>query len=113
MSDQRERYFSNGTEGRMWEAAWCQRCLHDNQFQRGHGTGCPIMAKALAVDDHRDISEWLYYPEHVTDPVRRVVCIEFKPYGWRNPKPDPKPVPPGQGLLAFGDPVLVEIGATR
>lgn len=36
--------------------------------------------------------------------VRRVTCIEFKPYGYRKPKPDkPKPTPPGQGVLPLTD----------
>jgi hypothetical protein len=60
----------------MWEAAWCYRCLHDHQFRLGHGSGCPILANALLGEY---VDEWIYNEEHVTDPVRRVTCIEFRP----------------------------------
>lgn len=33
-------YFSNGTEGEMYEARYCRRCLHNGPPD---GPGCPIM----------------------------------------------------------------------
>ena len=96
-------YFSNGTEGRMWEANWCDHCLRDHQFRLGRGTGCPILAKAYLGEW---VDEWIQNDGCVTDPVRRITCIEFKPYGYRKPQPDkPKPTPPGQGVLPLETPV--------
>lgn len=31
-------HFSNGTEGKMYEGKWCNRCVHDISEE-----GCPIM----------------------------------------------------------------------
>ena len=103
-------YFSNGTEGRMWQSAWCDRCLRDAPFQNMNiGTGCPILAKALT---GAWVDEWIQNDGYVTDPVRRITCIEFKPYGYRDPKPEvPKPPPPGQALLPFDERVPVEVRA--
>ncbi len=35
-------YFSNGTEGDMFEAKWCARCVHGDNH-RGDDKGCPVM----------------------------------------------------------------------
>ncbi len=31
-------YFANGTEGDMFEAKWCNRCVHEDNEK-----GCPVM----------------------------------------------------------------------
>lgn len=33
-------YFSNGTEGMIWEQKWCSRCVHQDPSD---GDGCPIL----------------------------------------------------------------------
>ena len=82
----------------------CDRCLHDafEQASPGSGRGCPIILRYLLDED---IPEWLdTFPEWVDrsqpPPLFRLgehpTCIEFKPRGWRNPEPKPKPHPPGQ-----------------
>lgn len=97
--------FSNGTEGTAWMANHCDRCLHDTFAMQGRG--CPIIGKAL-LDHDAEIPEWLdTFPEWVDrsqprPPFRlgeHPTCIEFKPRGWRNPEPKPKPHPPGQDPL--------------
>lgn len=65
----------------------------------GKGTGCPILAKAMFEDVIP--AEWLEqepWEEHY--PSDAYHCIEFRPKGWRDPKPRPKPAPqPGPGLF--------------
>lgn len=34
-------YFSNGTEGQLYEEKWCSRCVHRNGLDGR--TGCPVM----------------------------------------------------------------------
>ena len=42
---------SNGTEGRMFESNWCQRCVHDHAAHMGElEKGCLIFAKSIAGD---------------------------------------------------------------
>jgi hypothetical protein len=90
-----KRPFSNGTEERAWMANHCERCLHDAPFQSGIGPGCGLLLKNML---GKDVPEWLdTFPEqgpfHLGE---HPTCIEFKPRGWRNPEPKPKPHPPGQ-----------------
>ena len=35
-------YFANGTEGEIFEAKWCARCLH-NVKPHGESPGCPVL----------------------------------------------------------------------
>lgn len=94
-------YFSNGTEGRRWMAAWCDQCLHDHQFRLGHGTGCEILGDMYL---HRFRPELIDNGFEAGGPEKWWTCIEFKPYGYRKPgPPQPKPVPPGQGVLTFDE----------
>jgi hypothetical protein len=86
--------FSNGTEGYAWMANHCDRCLHDAFVNQGRG--CPIIGKAL-LDHDAEIPEWLdTFPEGPFRLGEHPTCVEFKPRGWRNPEPRPKPHPPGQ-----------------
>ena len=39
-------YFSNGTEGSMYEEEFCARCIHGQDEERG----CPIMGLHLALN---------------------------------------------------------------
>lgn len=43
-------YFSSGTEGKMYESQWCQRCVHDEK------KSCPILLAHLVYnyDQMRD-----------------------------------------------------------
>ena len=36
-------YFSNGTEGDMYEAQYCHRCAHWLDKGDGDGAGCPVL----------------------------------------------------------------------
>lgn len=94
--------FANGTEGERWEAAWCDRCLHDAPFRRmGKGTGCPILMVAVA---EMTPAEWLEGPRDDNGRYsmdHQYTCIEFRPPGGRGGgEPKPKPEPPGmEGLF--------------
>ena len=35
-------YFSNGTEGMMYEEQFCDKCVHQGIDSNGEGKGCPI-----------------------------------------------------------------------
>ena len=48
-------YFSNGTEGELYQEQWCARCWHDVAFrERGEGIGCPIWGSHLLHNYERD-----------------------------------------------------------
>ena len=35
-------YFSNGTEGEMYQATYCDRCRNWREGRGGFGEGCPV-----------------------------------------------------------------------
>jgi hypothetical protein len=90
-------YFSNGTEFEWWMENWCRRpCLVDAPFQNGISQrGCPLLVQAICGER---VDRWMLTDDGA-DPPRRVTCLDFKPPGWRNPEPTPKPAPPGQDRL--------------
>lgn len=69
MSDARPYMPSNGTEGMMFEAEFCDRCKNDDEDNQKF---CPIHTKALAGEKPK---EWIYGPDGAatctawTDPV--------------------------------------------
>lgn len=36
-------YFSNGTEGDMYEEQYCSRCIHFPDYEDPNAVGCPII----------------------------------------------------------------------
>lgn len=44
-------YFSNGTEGDIYEAQYCARCVHENKSD-----GCPVML-AHVLHNYRDCNK--------------------------------------------------------
>ena len=54
---------SNGTEGQMFADRFCDRCKHDDAFQKGGDAedGCPIIAKTMSyyADDVQYPPEWI------------------------------------------------------
>lgn len=68
---------SNGTEGMMFQAEWCEHCERDRHYQETMepGTGCPIIADSLVLDaSDKD------YPHALTHDERgRPTCLAFKP----------------------------------
>ena len=71
---------SNGTEGRMFEAYFCQRCIHDHQAHLGnYAGGCPILARALVfrVYDPEYPKEWVYDPDSEDVELQRGLCTAF------------------------------------
>lgn len=36
-------YFSNSTEGDMWEHQWCDRCVHRPNYDPENWQDCPIL----------------------------------------------------------------------
>lgn len=127
--------FSNGTEGRAWESAWCSHCRHDHDMTHPGGTendGCDLMLAAM-VETDRLPEGWLDVPEgygyHLPS---HMVCLKFQPCtegscegdpqaqaradqvahvqrAWgQTPVPFPTPVPPVQlpgQLDVFGNEV--------
>lgn len=86
------RAFSNNSEFERWEPNWCGRCLRDAPFRNmGKGSGCPILAVALAYDAVP--AEWLEQPFE-SWPHDAYHCIEFRAPGGGGGKPRPRPEPP-------------------
>ena len=58
---------SNGTEGMMFQEAWCNRCERDRGFREKSRDfeGCSILADAMVYmsDDSQYPKEWVYDPE--------------------------------------------------
>jgi hypothetical protein len=58
---------SNGTEGEMFQEAWCAQCEADRAFRDDpeRADGCPIIANvmALAIDDPDYPPAWVYGPD--------------------------------------------------
>ena len=75
---------SNGTEGDLFQAAFCARCKHDSEFReafdRGAVTeGCGILARALAFDedDPKFPKEWVI-PEDSDCVPGDATCTAFE-----------------------------------
>lgn len=53
---------SNGTEGDIFQEAYCVRCKRDQAFQEsgGEADGCPILAATMAyrLEDEKYPKEW-------------------------------------------------------
>ena len=65
MSDPQKKYRpSNGTEGEMFMAEFCHRCVRDAAFRNDEkgAKGCEIIVKAMCfdVDDPQYPEEWTY-----------------------------------------------------
>lgn len=60
---------SNGTEGHMFRAEFCQRCEHDHDFDNP----CPIMMATMVfdTDDAEYPNEWRYVDDKET-------CTKFE-----------------------------------
>lgn len=56
---------SNGTEGEIFSACFCERCVHDAGYRNDTGDGCGIIARTLAYDltDPKYPSEWQIGPD--------------------------------------------------
>ena len=59
---------SNGSEGEMFQALFCEECVHDAAFRKTGGEGgegCDILMKTmfLGVDDEGYPPEWTYDAE--------------------------------------------------
>jgi hypothetical protein len=56
---------SNGTEGDMFQALWCEQCKRDADFKDGEGEGCQIIAMTMCVDvdDPEYPKEWTHDSE--------------------------------------------------
>lgn len=53
---------SNGTEGDLFQEAWCVKCKRDQAYQDSGGNepGCPLIARSMAFDigDPQYPKEW-------------------------------------------------------
>lgn len=92
--------FSNGTEGDVWMAAWCERCLVDAPFRNGiNPTGCELILTAMLGGTP---AEWLDGPrdEHGRYSMEhKYTCINFRAPRDGGGEPKTKPTPRGQGEL--------------
>ena len=54
---------SNGTEGLMFQDAYCDRCIFDAHYQdtQESGTGCYLLRNSFVyeIDDSRYPTEWI------------------------------------------------------
>ena len=69
-------YFSNGTEGEMYEEQWCRRCIHDDPDK---GLYCPVlMAHQLWNHEEANKPDSILHKmipkEHFDDNGIRVPC---------------------------------------
>ena len=62
---------SNGTEGMVFDEAWCSRCKRDMAFRNGVGEGCPILAASFRGQP----KEWVH------DKDGEPTCTAFAPMG--------------------------------
>ena len=120
------RYFSNGTEGRMWMAEWCDRCTHDHGTHREEWDaedGCPHLLNTLS-----NLFDPVFIRTSITLPsgyeFQTWDCVEFSrcpcDNGPDDPGVEPTPIPdPNQGVLfnttdlmpgVWRDVVLDELG---
>lgn len=53
---------SNGSEGEMFAARWCEQCEADRAYRDGTGESCEIIARTMVFDtDEADYPrEWQY-----------------------------------------------------
>lgn len=107
--------FSNGTDGEIWMASNCERCIHDKGTRDGSDpAGCPLVMVALL---GKTPSEWMRQPEH------GYLCIEFRSEDEPDTEPKPLPVDPDQlelipaepyrGVRMFIEPQEVEVSSCR
>lgn len=56
---------SNGTEGDIFMALFCDRCVHDNFDENTLKGGCEILARTLffGVNDPEYPEEWIWNPD--------------------------------------------------
>jgi len=67
---------SNGTEGDIFEAAFCSKCAHDWKGRQSQTGGCQILGRALIFDvqdEEYPTKEWVF------DKDGWPICTEFKP----------------------------------
>lgn len=89
---------SNGTEGSVFEARFCDRCKRDAKYRRTQdgADGCPILAAVfcIEVDDPKYPKEWVQNAHG--DPYGATArCTAFRfddPNSRRRPR-KPKPAP--------------------
>lgn len=102
-------YFSNGTEGDAWRAAWCDRCLNDHSMHPPDEKppGCEVLLRAYT---HDEVPEFIDNSagEGFTLPPA-VHCIMFAPCTSCDPPdgdggPRPIPIHPDQGKLVNVEP---------
>lgn len=101
-------YFSNGTEGHMWMADHCDRCVHDHGMHTDaeNDTGCDHLLNTLihAYDPvFIRTSETVTRDDGTTFEWESWDCVEFSrcPCDRRDDPGVPLPVPsdPAQGVL--------------
>jgi hypothetical protein len=47
-------YFSNSTEGQMYQERYCYRCVHYRDKGDGRGDGCPVWDAHMQYNGDRD-----------------------------------------------------------
>ncbi len=52
-------YFSNGTEGEIYQERWCDRCAHDAAFRASGEDSCPVWDAHLAYNGEEGPSKVL------------------------------------------------------
>lgn len=97
--------FSNGTEGEVWTANWCDRCIHDKPARETGGEdGCALLTIAIV---GRTPAEWLEHrgEDGAYSLSDQYHCIMFRPEDDPGPgEPEPIPDPPGQEHLLPREP---------
>jgi len=60
---------SNGTEGMMFQEAFCMKCKHDNFDEYTMAGGCEILANTMFFDrdDESYPKEWIWYPHKLKE----------------------------------------------
>lgn len=105
--DHERHYFSNGTEGSIWMAQYCNRCNNDHAFHKDQGDGCEL---ALAMVMGWDVPELEELPDPRRPGLSTLHCLAFAPCpcngGGGDPGPPrPRPELPGQERLFDADTV--------
>ena len=93
---------SNGSEGDSFQAAFCERCVHDKAARAGrYEDGCLILARALFLrrEDPNYPKEWVVDDDGRSNPR----CLAFREEGGDGDRPAP-PDPDPRQLVLITDP---------
>lgn len=86
---------SSGTEGMMFQARFCDQCIHEkwNHTQKDGDKKCDILNRSIL----HDLNDPEYPEEWIRDPEEGPICTKFHKWDWGTPEalnePDENEIP--------------------